>query len=175
MYGDNCTFRHATNNVNALTDRYNAQLLATASQGVEYAWDPILGMSPVVPALPHAPPVGFLPTPTIAPVSQGGLSALSAAPIPPPSVGGQYDPSQPVQSYLIDVDSLTDPPTSQPQLQTASAAAQPTALAPPFKAPPKFSSTCLSTATPNVRKRERELEGTAGDEKLSIKRKRLAY
>jgi len=134
-----------------------------------------LGMSPVVPALPPAPPVGFLPPPTIAPVSQGGFSALSAAPIPPPSVAGQYVPSQPVQSYLIDVDSLTYPPTSQPQLQTVSPAAKPTTLAPPFKAPPKISSTCLSSATTNVRKRKLELDDTAGDEKLSTKRKRLAY
>jgi len=175
MYGDGCTFRHATNNVNALTDRYNAQLLASASQGVEYVWDPILGMSPVAPALPSAPPIGFLPPPAIAPVSQRALSALPVAPVTSPSVPGQYVPSQPFQSYLVDTDSLAHLKTSQPQLQTVSPAPQPTTLAPPFKAPPKVSPTCLSTSTPNVRKRERELDSTAGDEPHSTKRKRITY
>merc|ERR1719513_327543 len=122
MYGDNCTFRHATDNVNALTDRYNAQLLASASQGVEYVWDPVLGMSPVAPALPPAPPIGYLPPPTLAPVPQGGLSALTVAPGPSPALAGQYVPSQPVQNYWVDNDPLAQPPTSQLQLHTFSPA-----------------------------------------------------
>jgi len=134
-FGDGCTFRHATEDVDALTARYNAQLMNQASLGMEYVWHPDFGMTlatgagvvpaGVVPQYP-TPPSPYAPYQLqqyTTPATQSGLVPITSYPTtspssppsyPPPS-GHQYPLAQvsgtPVLGALTPVPSAPDIPS----------------------------------------------------------------
>lgn len=55
-YGEGCLFKHLTDDVEVLTERYNAQLLQEASHGLQYVYDPTTGTTyPVQATSEYAP------------------------------------------------------------------------------------------------------------------------
>jgi len=96
-YGDGCTFKHDTDDVDVLTERYNAQLLAAASMELQYVYDPTTGTTyPVQASSEYAPAQPYYPA--SAPALNPAYPTLPVT--PQPLIPGS-------QSYP----SLSNPPT----------------------------------------------------------------
>jgi len=132
-YGDGCTFKHDTDDVDVLTERYNAQLLAAASMELQYVYDPTTGTTyPVQASSEYAP--------AAQPYYPGSAPALNPAyptlPVSPQAVipGGQPYPS------LSSPTTFLAPGTYQPESAVATKVegfqSNPNSLAPMYPSNP---------------------------------------
>lgn len=115
-FGEGCTFRHATEDVDALTARYNAQLMNQASLGMEYVWHPDFGMTlargaGIVPQYPTTPSpyapyqLQYSTTPAnqngLVPITSYSATSPSSPPVYPPIPGHQYPLPQVSSAPLV--------------------------------------------------------------------------
>lgn len=113
-FGDGCTFRHSTMDLEALTARYNAQLMNQASQGLEWVYHPDFGMTLAAPSpdlgipipVPNVNVVGPMypaqPTYTQYPYPGGGAAGVMPH-FPPPHVSSvvSYPPVPNSETPLV--------------------------------------------------------------------------